>query len=90
MPLPCPVLVESYAALPSLLQFPEHPIAVYHVSGEYVALWQGGQSGSLNYEAALLETMTSFRRAGATVVITYAAPQLLDLLTGGRSSGDTS
>lgn len=46
------------------LQHPELPLAVYHVSGEFAMLWHGAQAGAFDLKAAVLEAMTSFRRAG--------------------------
>ncbi|VEL43225.1 unnamed protein product [Protopolystoma xenopodis] len=57
---------------------PHHPLAVYHVSGEYAMLWQAVKSGALSsLEAVAMEIMLSFRRAGASLIITYLTPQLL-------------
>lgn len=61
---------------------PNRPLAVYQVSGEYAMLWHAAQAGALNLRDVVMETMTSFRRAGADVVITYFAPQILDWLNG--------
>uniref|UniRef100_A0A183BD96 Delta-aminolevulinic acid dehydratase n=1 Tax=Echinostoma caproni TaxID=27848 RepID=A0A183BD96_9TREM len=58
---------------------PNHPLVVYHVSGEYAMLIHAAQAGCLDLKQAALELMTSFRRAGATVIITYLTPYLLDL-----------
>jgi porphobilinogen synthase len=49
------------------------PIAVYHVSGEYAMLKAAAEQGHIDYTACLLESMVSFRRAGASVILTYAA-----------------
>lgn len=59
---------------------PTHPLAVYHVSGEYAMLWHGAQAGAFDLHAAVMESMTSFRRAGADIIITYFVPQLLKWL----------
>ncbi|CAM9679846.1 unnamed protein product [Bubo scandiacus] len=56
---------------------PTHPLAVYHVSGEFAMLWHGAQAGAFTLEAAVREAVTAFRRAGADAIITYFAPQLL-------------
>ncbi|XP_010569376.1 PREDICTED: delta-aminolevulinic acid dehydratase isoform X3 [Haliaeetus leucocephalus] len=56
---------------------PTHPLAVYHVSGEFAMLWHGAQAGAFSLEAAVREAVTAFRRAGADTIITYFAPQLL-------------
>jgi len=49
------------------------PIAVYQVSGEYAMLKLAAEAGSLDYRAAVMESMTAFRRAGATSILTYFA-----------------
>lgn len=54
-------------AVPStdpLPQHPTHPLAVYHVSGEFAMLWHGAQAGAFSLEAAVQEAITAFRRAG--------------------------
>uniref|UniRef100_A0A1W7RJE6 Delta-aminolevulinic acid dehydratase n=1 Tax=Agkistrodon contortrix contortrix TaxID=8713 RepID=A0A1W7RJE6_AGKCO len=63
---------------------PSHPLAVYHVSGEFAMLWHGAQAGAFDLKAAVMEAMTGFRRAGADVVITYYTPQLLRWLKEGQ------
>ncbi|KAF8567072.1 hypothetical protein P879_06506 [Paragonimus westermani] len=60
-------------------QLPHHPLAVYHVSGEFAMLMCAAESGSLDLKQAALELMTCFRRAGASIIITYLTPYLLDL-----------
>ncbi|XP_077691985.1 delta-aminolevulinic acid dehydratase isoform X2 [Eretmochelys imbricata] len=59
---------------------PAHPLAVYHVSGEFAMLWHGAQAGAFSLKAAVMEVMTGFRRAGADIIITYYVPQLLKWL----------
>lgn len=61
------------------------PIAAYHVSGEYLMLKAAAASGWLDERAATLETLLSIRRAGADMILTYAAPQAAQWL---RSSSD--
>lgn len=51
----------------------ELPIAAYHVSGECAMLTAACQNGWLDYEKAMPETLTSIKRAGADVIITYFA-----------------
>jgi porphobilinogen synthase len=51
------------------------PLAAYHVSGEYSMLKAAAQNGWLDERAAVLETLTAIRRAGADVVITYYAKE---------------
>ncbi len=51
------------------------PLAAYHVSGEYAMLKAAAAAGALDERAAVLETLTSIRRAGADMVITYHAKE---------------
>uniref|UniRef100_A0A0X3NKM4 Delta-aminolevulinic acid dehydratase n=2 Tax=Schistocephalus solidus TaxID=70667 RepID=A0A0X3NKM4_SCHSO len=60
-------------------ELPYHPLAVFHVSGEYAMLMTAAKEGYINLKRAALEVMLSFRRAGASVIITYLAPILLDM-----------
>ena len=53
--------------------FPDRPLGAYHVSGEYAMLKAAGQRGWLDERRAALEVLTSIRRAGADIVITYYA-----------------
>lgn len=58
----------------------EIPVFAYHVSGEYAILKAAAEKGALDYESALLETLTAFKRAGATGIFTYAAMEAAKLL----------
>jgi porphobilinogen synthase len=49
------------------------PVAAYNVSGEYSMLKAAAAQGWLDERAAVLEALTSIRRAGADIVITYHA-----------------
>jgi porphobilinogen synthase len=49
------------------------PVAAYNVSGEYAMVKAAAAAGALDERAAVLETLTSIRRAGADIVITYHA-----------------
>jgi porphobilinogen synthase len=49
------------------------PIAAYQVSGEYAAIEAAARNGWIDRERAILETLTSIRRAGADILITYYA-----------------
>jgi len=49
------------------------PVSAFHVSGEYSALKAAAQNGWIDEERAVLETLTSIRRAGADLVLTYYA-----------------
>jgi porphobilinogen synthase len=54
------------------------PTAVYHVSGEYAMVKAAAEKGVLDERAAVLEIMTSIKRAGADIVVTYWARELLE------------
>jgi porphobilinogen synthase len=56
------------------------PTLAYHVSGEYAMLKAAAQQGWLNYEKSLMETMISFKRAGADGIFTYAATYVARLI----------
>jgi porphobilinogen synthase len=49
------------------------PVAAYNLSGEYAMLKAAAQNGWLDEQAAVLETLTSIRRAGADMILTYHA-----------------
>jgi porphobilinogen synthase len=51
------------------------PIAAYNVSGEYAMIDAAAKLGRLNRDAMLFECMASMKRAGADIIITYAAKQ---------------
>jgi porphobilinogen synthase len=51
------------------------PLAAYNVSGEYAMLKAAAAAGDLDERAAVVETLTAIRRAGADVVITYWAKE---------------
>jgi len=54
-------------------RFPELPLAAYNVSGEYAMVKAAAANGWLDERAAVLETLTGIRRAGADLVVTYHA-----------------
>jgi porphobilinogen synthase len=51
------------------------PLAAYNVSGEYAMVKAAAAAGYLDERATVLETLTSIRRAGADIVITYHAKE---------------
>lgn len=59
------------------------PVAAYHVSGEYLMLKAAAASGWLDEKQCMLEALLSIRRAGADMILTYAAPQVAEWLRGG-------
>ena len=52
------------------------PVAAYQVSGEYAMLKAAAARGWLDERACMLEALTAIRRAGADVILTYAAPDV--------------
>ena len=56
------------------------PTFAYQVSGEYAMIMAGVEKGFLDEERAILESMTSFKRAGADAIFTYFAPKIAELL----------
>ncbi len=60
------------------------PLAAYSVSGEYAMIRAAGRLGWLDEERAMMEALTSIRRAGADIVITYFAKDVTRILERGR------
>ena len=56
------------------------PLAVYNVSGEYAMIKSAAQLGRINEREITLELLTGFKRAGADLIITYAARDIAPLL----------
>jgi porphobilinogen synthase len=51
------------------------PLLAYHVSGEYSMLKAAAEQGWIDERSAVLETLTSIRRAGADAIVTYYAKE---------------
>ncbi|TQV78099.1 porphobilinogen synthase [Exilibacterium tricleocarpae] len=60
----------------NIRQHSDRPLAVYHVSGEYAMVKAAAAAGVIDEKGVVLETMTAFKRAGATLIITYYAEAL--------------
>lgn len=60
------------------------PISAYQVSGEYAMLYAAIERGWLDESRALYESILGIRRAGADMILTYAAPQLARWIREGR------
>ncbi len=56
------------------------PIAAYNVSGEYSMLMAAAEKGWVDADSCMLEMLTSIRRAGADMILTYFAPRVAELL----------
>jgi porphobilinogen synthase len=60
-----------------------YPIAAYHVSGEYAMVKAAALNGWIDERRVVLELLTSIRRAGADLILTYHAKDAADWLRGG-------
>jgi len=58
------------------------PVAAYHVSGEYAMVKAAGERGWIDGAAVMAEHVLAIKRAGADVVLTYAARELAESLRG--------
>ncbi|MBS0271241.1 MAG: porphobilinogen synthase [Proteobacteria bacterium] len=56
------------------------PIFAYQVSAEYSTLKAAGERGWIDYESAMLESLISIKRAGASAIFTYAALEMAELI----------
>ncbi|WP_417195690.1 porphobilinogen synthase [Bizionia sp.] len=56
------------------------PVAVYQVSGEYAMLKAAAEKGWLNHDAVMMEQVTAIKRAGADVIASYFAKDVVKLL----------
>ena len=56
------------------------PLAAYHVSGEYALIKAAAQKGWIDEERVMLETLTSIKRAGADIILTYYAREAIRVL----------
>ncbi len=58
------------------------PVFAYQVSGEYMMIAAAATADALDRDAAILESLIAFRRAGADAILTYFAPEAAKLLRG--------
>lgn len=56
------------------------PLAAYHVSGEYALIKAAAQKGWIDEQRVMLETLTSIKRAGADIILTYFARDAINAL----------
>lgn len=56
------------------------PVSAYHVSGEYAMIKAAAERGWLDEDKAILESLTSIKRAGADLIATYFAKDAARLL----------
>lgn len=60
--------------------YPHVPLFIYQVSGEYAMIVHAAANGALDLKSAVLEALTSMRRAGGDCIISYFTPLVLDIL----------
>ncbi len=58
----------------------DHPIAAYNVSGEYSMAKAAGAAGWIDEQAVMLEILTSIKRAGADIILSYHAKEVSRLI----------
>jgi len=58
----------------------DHPIAAYHVSGEYAMIKAAAANGWVDGDKVMMETLLSIHRAGADIIITYGAKEAARML----------
>jgi porphobilinogen synthase len=59
------------------------PLAAYNVSGEYSMIKAAGKLGWIDEKKVMMETLTSMKRAGADIIITYFAKEVAKILKNG-------
>jgi porphobilinogen synthase len=57
------------------------PTAAYHVSGEYAMIKAAAQNGWIDEQRVMMETLTSIKRAGAEIILTYYAREAIRALS---------
>ncbi|MFJ1599680.1 porphobilinogen synthase [Streptomyces sp. NPDC088261] len=60
------------------------PVAAYQISGEYAMVEAAAEKGWINRDAAILETLTGIKRAGASMILTYWATEVAEKLNAAR------
>lgn len=61
-------------------EYTKLPVAAYNVSGEYAMIKAAGQQGWIDEKKVILETLTSIKRAGADLILTYFAKEVALML----------
>jgi porphobilinogen synthase len=56
------------------------PVSAYNISGEYAMIKAAAQKGWINEDKAILEVLTSIKRAGADMIATYFAKDAVRLI----------
>lgn len=58
------------------------PVAAYNVSGEYSMIWAAANNGWLELERVMMECLTSIKRAGADLILSYFSKRVARVLNG--------
>ena len=58
----------------------DSPLAAYHVSGEYALIKAAAEKGWIDEQRVMMETLTSIKRAGADIILTYYAREAVKAL----------
>ena len=58
------------------------PVWAYQVSGEYAMIEFAAAAGAIDRDAAIMESLTAFKRAGADAILTYWATEVASRLNG--------
>jgi len=66
--------------LSKLREKTELPLAAYQISGEYAMIRLAAEAGAIDYQSAMMESLLSFKRAGADMILTYSACDVADWL----------
>jgi porphobilinogen synthase len=77
------MVTPALAYLDIIRQVRDHvdvPVAAYNISGEYAMVEAAAANGWIDRERAIMETLTSIRRAGADTILTYWASEAAQLL----------
>ena len=61
-----------------LKQNTDLPVACYNVSGEYSMVKAAGKEGWIDEQKVIMENMYAFSRAGANIIITYHAKEIME------------
>jgi porphobilinogen synthase len=69
--------------LAALRQRFDLPLAAYQVSGEYAMMKAAAERGWIDYDRVMMESLVAIRRAGADLILTYAAREAARLLASG-------
>ncbi len=64
----------------TIKEISEVPVSVYQVSGEYAMIKAAAEKGWLNHDQAMIESLVAFKRAGADLIATYFAKEVIKLM----------